>query len=261
MLGTSGALSADADLEPDVLVPADRVEEVDHLEAGVVLRELQPVDRVDGEEELEVELRVVLEVRHHLAERVGLDHGPGASGPIGVLLGERVGELLLDQGQGSEAHVGLWLPFRDEDGVPQDARRFYWPLRGASTEEPVASQGTYRADQGTLSAPGGARAGAPRRVRAMNGPSVQERFAPQNICFGCGPANDKGLRIRSFEEGDHLVATLDARAAPPGVPRRAQRGHRRRAARLPLQLGGDGGADAGAGARVAPVHRDRPTSR
>ncbi|MEZ4240450.1 MAG: PaaI family thioesterase [Myxococcota bacterium] len=37
------------------------------------------------------------------------------------------------------------------------------------------------------------------------GPSVQERFAPQNACFGCGPANDKGLRIRSFLDGDALV--------------------------------------------------------
>jgi acyl-coenzyme A thioesterase PaaI-like protein len=35
--------------------------------------------------------------------------------------------------------------------------------------------------------------------------SVQETFAPQNRCFGCGPANDKGLRIRSFEEGEDLV--------------------------------------------------------
>ena len=36
--------------------------------------------------------------------------------------------------------------------------------------------------------------------------SIQEAYAPDNRCFGCGPANDKGLRIRSFEEGDQLVA-------------------------------------------------------
>jgi acyl-coenzyme A thioesterase PaaI-like protein len=36
--------------------------------------------------------------------------------------------------------------------------------------------------------------------------SVQEKFAPQNRCFGCGPTNDQGLRIRSFVEGDELVA-------------------------------------------------------
>ena len=32
--------------------------------------------------------------------------------------------------------------------------------------------------------------------------SLQETFAPQSICFGCGPANSKGLRIRSMAEGD-----------------------------------------------------------
>ncbi len=36
--------------------------------------------------------------------------------------------------------------------------------------------------------------------------SVQETYAPQNRCFGCGPSNDKGLHIRSFEEGEELVA-------------------------------------------------------
>ena len=35
--------------------------------------------------------------------------------------------------------------------------------------------------------------------------SLQETFAPNNQCFGCGPANPKGLQIRSFEEGDELV--------------------------------------------------------
>ncbi len=36
--------------------------------------------------------------------------------------------------------------------------------------------------------------------------SLQETFAPDNACFGCGPANGQGLRIRSFAEGDGLVA-------------------------------------------------------
>ena len=35
--------------------------------------------------------------------------------------------------------------------------------------------------------------------------SIQETYAPQNRCFGCGPSNDQGLRIRSFVEGDELV--------------------------------------------------------
>lgn len=39
----------------------------------------------------------------------------------------------------------------------------------------------------------------------MSEPSVQERHAPENRCFGCGPANERGLRIRSFERGEALV--------------------------------------------------------
>lgn len=35
--------------------------------------------------------------------------------------------------------------------------------------------------------------------------SLQEQYAPNNACFGCGPANEKGLRLRSFLEGEELV--------------------------------------------------------
>lgn len=35
--------------------------------------------------------------------------------------------------------------------------------------------------------------------------SLQDRYAPDNRCFGCGPANDKGLRIKSIPEGDEVV--------------------------------------------------------
>jgi len=32
---------------------------------------------------------------------------------------------------------------------------------------------------------------------------LQDRFAPSNRCFGCGPANEKGLRLKSIPpEGD-----------------------------------------------------------
>jgi acyl-coenzyme A thioesterase PaaI-like protein len=41
---------------------------------------------------------------------------------------------------------------------------------------------------------------------AGSGPSLQEKYAPRTTCFGCGPANPKGLRIRSFVEGDEVVA-------------------------------------------------------
>lgn len=36
--------------------------------------------------------------------------------------------------------------------------------------------------------------------------SLQETYAPKSICFGCGPANREGLRIRSVVEGDTVVA-------------------------------------------------------
>jgi len=39
----------------------------------------------------------------------------------------------------------------------------------------------------------------------LNGKSLQETYAPDNACFGCGPSNDKGLRIRSFPDGDRVV--------------------------------------------------------
>ncbi|MFY1827840.1 PaaI family thioesterase [Myxococcus fulvus] len=37
-------------------------------------------------------------------------------------------------------------------------------------------------------------------------PSLQEQYAPHNSCFGCGPANAQGLRIRSRAEGELVVA-------------------------------------------------------
>ena len=39
----------------------------------------------------------------------------------------------------------------------------------------------------------------------MEGPSLQERFAPEGRCFGCGPKNELGLRIRSFALEDGTV--------------------------------------------------------
>src|SRR5689334_2802698 len=36
--------------------------------------------------------------------------------------------------------------------------------------------------------------------------SLQDRYSPNSRCFGCGPKNDKGLRIKSRVEGDEVVA-------------------------------------------------------
>ena len=38
--------------------------------------------------------------------------------------------------------------------------------------------------------------------------SLQDQFAPHQICFGCGPANSQGLRVKSFVEEDRVVATF-----------------------------------------------------
>ena len=54
-------------------------------------------------------------------------------------------------------------------------------------------------------------------------PSLQDHFAPDDICFGCGAANQHGLRLKSFvdpENSDEVIAThLPAahHAAYPGV--------------------------------------------
>ena len=39
----------------------------------------------------------------------------------------------------------------------------------------------------------------------MTEPSLQDRFAPRNGCFGCGPANARGLRLKSFPKGEVVV--------------------------------------------------------
>ncbi len=55
----------------------------------------------------------------------------------------------------------------------------------------------------------------------MNEPSLQERFSPASVCFGCGPANPAGLHVRSFPKTDgSVLATWRAGphlAAFPGI--------------------------------------------
>jgi len=45
----------------------------------------------------------------------------------------------------------------------------------------------------------------------MNNKSIQETYAPNMKCFGCGPANEKGLHIRSFPQNDEVVAEWQPR--------------------------------------------------
>ncbi len=48
--------------------------------------------------------------------------------------------------------------------------------------------------------------------------SIQEIYAPNSICFGCGPANNKGLKIRSFEKDGEYVMEWRAESHHEAFP-------------------------------------------
>ena len=53
-------------------------------------------------------------------------------------------------------------------------------------------------------------------------PSLQERYAPDSICFGCGPANPAGLHLRSFASGaddEEIIAEWTPQAHHQAFPR------------------------------------------
>jgi len=65
-----------------------------------------------------------------------------------------------------------------------------------------------------------ARTGLPNARKASDMEALQDRYAPDSICFGCGPANPEGLRIKSRPEGGVVVAEWTPgphHAAFPGV--------------------------------------------
>jgi acyl-coenzyme A thioesterase PaaI-like protein len=41
-----------------------------------------------------------------------------------------------------------------------------------------------------------------------SGPSIQERLVPELTCFGCGPANPQGLRLRSYPSPGGAIASF-----------------------------------------------------
>ena len=54
----------------------------------------------------------------------------------------------------------------------------------------------------------------------MSKKSVQDRYAPNSICFGCGPANKEGLQIKSYRTDDGLEMEFECEEkhqAFPGV--------------------------------------------
>lgn len=50
--------------------------------------------------------------------------------------------------------------------------------------------------------------------------SLQDHYAANSICYGCGPANKEGLQIKSYVEGDKVIARYRPKSyhhAFPGV--------------------------------------------
>ncbi|MDH3733196.1 MAG: PaaI family thioesterase [Gemmatimonadota bacterium] len=41
----------------------------------------------------------------------------------------------------------------------------------------------------------------------MTDPNLQDTYAPNSICFGCGPANPEGLHVKSVPDGDSVVSS------------------------------------------------------
>ena len=41
----------------------------------------------------------------------------------------------------------------------------------------------------------------------MTEPALQDRYAPNGTCFGCGPKNERGLRVKSRPREDGAVVT------------------------------------------------------
>lgn len=67
-----------------------------------------------------------------------------------------------------------------------------------------------------MTAPGGAGAGAsdPGGAGAAQAEALQDRYAPHNECFGCGPSNAKGLRLKSRVEQRDGETVVVARFVP-----------------------------------------------
>jgi len=47
---------------------------------------------------------------------------------------------------------------------------------------------------------------------------LQNKYAPKSICFGCGPANDHGLKIQSIPDGDNVYAVFQPQSHHHAFP-------------------------------------------
>ena len=90
-----------------------------------------------------------------------------------------------------------------------------------------------------------------------NEKSLQETYAPNGICFGCGVANDKGLRIRSFEtEAGEYVAEWHAEPHHQAFPGMLSGGIIGSLLRLSFKLDGGAFSDEKARQNRTRLHRD-----
>lgn len=48
--------------------------------------------------------------------------------------------------------------------------------------------------------------------------ALQDQFAEKSICFGCGPANQNGLQLKSFVDDDKLIAHFHPRPFHQAFP-------------------------------------------
>jgi acyl-coenzyme A thioesterase PaaI-like protein len=58
----------------------------------------------------------------------------------------------------------------------------------------------------------------------MDAIAIQDQLAIENHCFGCGPTNPDGLRIKSYWDGDDTVCTFAPRPAHTAGPRHVLNG-------------------------------------
>ena len=85
--------------------------------------------------------------------------------------------------------------------------------------------------------------------------SLQEQYAPENSCWGCGPSNREGLRIRSFAKNGEVVAEWQPQPKYEAFPGRFEWRNHWHVARLSLQLDGGLPFDETRRRRSSAVHR------
>ena len=44
-------------------------------------------------------------------------------------------------------------------------------------------------------------------MKNTNKISLQDKFGPKNMCFGCGPSNEKGLQIKSHVSDRQVISS------------------------------------------------------